>query len=89
MLLQDEGWDLDLLSNRNKATQRLKKLRPFIIRKLRRLRRLRRLRLMSINLYLHRSNNAKKKNLTLAATSSIRARVNVNPHVEKFLQKRK
>jgi len=60
MLLEDEGWDLDLLSNKNKASQRLKKIRPYSLRELRRLRRLRRLRLMSINLYLHRSNNAKK-----------------------------
>ena len=67
MLLEDEGWDLDLLSNKNKASQRLKKIRPYSLRKLRRLRRLRRLRLMSINLYLYRTNNAKKKNNFAAA----------------------
>jgi len=60
MILDDEGWDLDLLANKNKRYKRLKKLRPYSLRKLRRLRRLRRLRLMSINLYLHRSNNVKK-----------------------------
>jgi hypothetical protein len=60
MLLEDEGWDLDLLSNKNKVNQHLKKLRPYNLRKLRRLRRLRRLRLMSINLYQHQSNNIKK-----------------------------
>jgi hypothetical protein len=71
MLLEDEGWDLDLLSNKNKAYQRLKKLRPYSLRKLRRLRRLRRLRLMSINLYLHRSNaNAVKTNKNIYAPMS-------------------
>jgi hypothetical protein len=57
MLLEDQGWDLDLLSNKNSRSLRLKKRRPFRLRKLRRFRRLRRLRLMSINLYLHRSKN--------------------------------
>ena len=60
MLLEDEGWDLDLLSNRYCVSQRIKKLRPYKLRMLRRLRRLRRLRLMSINLYLHRSKNVEK-----------------------------
>jgi hypothetical protein len=73
MLLKDEGWDLDLLSNRNKASQRLRKIRPYNLRQLRRLRRLRRLRLMSMNLYLHRSNNEpKKKTFELAANSTKR-----------------
>ena len=79
MLLEDEGWDLDLLSNKNKASQRLKKIRPYSLRELRRLRRLRRLRLMSINLYLHRSNNAKKNNFSAAATSSIKIGQNAAP----------
>jgi hypothetical protein len=60
MLLEDEGWDLDLLSNRNSVSQRIRKLRPYKLRMLRRLRRLRRLRLMSINLFLHRSKNIEK-----------------------------
>lgn len=60
MLLDDEGWDLDLLLNKNSVFQRLRKRRHYSLRKLRRLRRLRRLRLMSINLYLHRSNNRGK-----------------------------
>ena len=60
MLLEDEGWDLDLLSNKNIISQRLRKLRPYSLRKLRRLRRLRRLRFMSMNLYLHRSINTNK-----------------------------
>jgi len=77
MLLEDEGWDLDLLSNKNKASQRLKKIRPYSLRELRRLRRLRRLRLMSINLYLHRTNNVKKNNFAAAATSSIKVGLNV------------
>lgn len=66
MLLEDEGWDLDLLSNNNKEYRtsllRLKNLRPYWLSNLRRLRRLRRLRLMSINLYLHRSYIVKKNN---------------------------
>ena len=66
MLLEDEGWDLDLLSTKNKAFQRLKQIRPNSLRNLRRLRRLRRLRLMSINLYSHRSNNTKKTNFSSA-----------------------
>jgi len=57
MLLEDEGWDLDLLANINNVSLHLRKRRPYSLRKLRRLRRLRRLRLMSINLYLHRSKN--------------------------------
>ena len=60
MLLDDEGWDLDLLLNKNSISQRLRKKRPYKLRKLRRLRRLRRLRLISINLYLHRSRNVEK-----------------------------
>src|ERR1700743_1102184 len=60
MLLEDEGWDLDLLSNRNSVSQRIRILRPYKLRMLRRLRRLRRLRLMSINLFLHRSKNIEK-----------------------------
>jgi hypothetical protein len=74
MLLEDEGWDLDLLSNKNKVSQRIKKIRPYSLRELRRLRRLRRLRLMSINLYLHRSNNTKKNNFTI--TSPIKVPLN-------------
>jgi hypothetical protein len=57
MLLEDSGWDLDLLSNRNHISQQIKKLRPYKLRILRRLRRLRRLRLINTNLFLHRSNN--------------------------------
>lgn len=60
-LLDDEGWDLDLLSNKNKKSQQKKKLKPYNLRKFRRLRRLKRLRLMSINLFTHRSENIKKK----------------------------
>ena len=59
-LLDDEGWDLDLLSNKNKKSQQKKKLKPYNLRKFRRLRRLKRLRLMSINLFKHRSENIKK-----------------------------
>lgn len=55
--LEDKGWDLDLLSNRNKVSYRIKKLRPFKLKCLRRLRRLRRLRLFNTNLFLYRSNN--------------------------------
>ena len=60
MLLEDNGWDLDLLSNRNHITQRINKLRPYKLRMLRRLRRLRRLRLINTNLFLHRSFNVEK-----------------------------
>lgn len=60
MLLEDQGWDLDLLSNTNSVSQRIRKLRPYKLRIIRRFRRLRRLRLMSINLYLHRSKNVEK-----------------------------
>ncbi len=74
MLLEDEGWDLDLLSNKNKVSQRIKKIRPYSLRELRRLRRLRRLRLMSINLYLHRSNNTsatRENNFTITSPIKI------------------
>jgi Mitochondrial ribosomal protein (VAR1) len=60
MLLEDQGWDLDLLSNTNSISQRIRKLRPYKLRIIRRFRRLRRLRLMSVNLYLHRSKNVEK-----------------------------
>jgi hypothetical protein len=60
MLLEDNGWDLDLLSNRNHISQRIKKLRPYKLRSLRRLRRLRRLRLINTNLFLYRSINVEK-----------------------------
>lgn len=64
MILDDEGWDLDLLLNKNSPASgrahRLRNSRPYKLRKLRRLRRLRRLRLMSINLYLHRSKNVER-----------------------------
>lgn len=97
MLLEDEGWDLDLLSNKNMAAthQQLKKIRPYSLRKLRRLRRLRRLRLMSINLYLHQSNNAKKttNNYTVMATSGTgitrRSRVGLNTPASDLAQKRR
>jgi hypothetical protein len=86
MLLEDEGWDLDLLSNKNKASQRLKKLRPHSLRELRRLRRLRRLRLMSINLYLHRTNNAKKNNFAAVATASQPIKRSQNTTTPSFVQ---